>query len=38
MALHKQEIDWEYLETYAQTEGVLEALTTLRNEIEEDAG
>ena len=38
MALHRQEIDWEYLETYAQTEGVFEALTTLRNEIEEDAG
>ena len=38
MALYLQDIDWTYLKTRAQTEGVLEALIAFRNQAEEDRG
>ena len=38
MALYQQDIDWTYLKTRAQTEGVLEALIAFRNQVEEGRG
>ena len=35
IALYQQEIDWVYLEARTQAEGTLEALITLKNQIEE---
>ncbi len=34
--LYRQDIDWAYLKTRAQSEGTLEALIALRNQAEED--
>ena len=36
MALYRQEIDWDYLVTYAQSEEILDALNTLKSAIEEE--
>ncbi len=38
MVLYQQDIDWTYLKTRAQAEGVLEALIAFRNQAEEDRG
>ena len=35
MALYRQEIDWDYLVTYARTEEILDALNTLKSAIED---
>ena len=36
MVLYRQDIDWAYLKTRAQSAGTLEALIALRNQAEED--
>lgn len=38
LALYQQDIDWTYLKTRAQAEGVIEALIAFRNQVEEDRG
>ena len=38
LALYQQDIDWTYLKTRAQAEGVIEALIAFRNQVEEDIG
>ena len=36
IALYKQDIDWDYLETYARTEGIFDALSALNTAVEEE--